>query len=334
MAPSAQDIDTILNRSGGRWPLPNDTRNGDTKHFHVNGKTTPSHQPVVSGLNRHSTRHAPLPRASLLRSTADEELHDLICVGFGPASLSIAIALHDRLLESGSAFVPKTCFLEKQSGFAWHSGMLIPGSKMQISFMKDLATLRNPRSEFTFLNYLQTHDRLVHFANLGTFLPARLEFEDYMRWCASYFTDVVNYETEVLDITASHTDSESGKVDSFIVRSKNVKTGDITVRRARHVVVAAGGKPKLPYNFPDDPRVLHTSAYCTNIHNVLPDSSRDYRIAVVGSGQSAAEIFHDLPNKYPNAKVMLIMRDSALRPSDDSPLSVNITICPFPLFFS
>lgn len=32
-----------------------------------------------------------------LRSTPQDELHDLLCVGFGPASLAIAIALHDAL---------------------------------------------------------------------------------------------------------------------------------------------------------------------------------------------------------------------------------------------
>ncbi|EZF30464.1 L-ornithine N(5)-monooxygenase [Trichophyton mentagrophytes] len=259
----------------------------------------------------------------LLPSVSDDELHDLICVGFGPASLAIAIALHDRLLETAHSpditTVPKICFLEKQSNFAWHSGMLLPGSKMQISFIKDLATIRNPRSEFTFLNYLQVHDRLLDFANLGTFLPARIEFEDYMKWCASKFANLVRYGTEVLDVTPSEVDPLTGKVHSFTVRSKNLETGEVTTRKARHVVVAIGGKPNIPAEFPTNSRIIHSSAYCTTLPSLLNNTLKEYSIAVAGSGQSAAEIFHDLQKRYPNAKTSLIMRDSALRPSDDSP---------------
>ncbi len=71
----------------------------------------------------------------------DKALYDLVCVGFGPASLAIAIALHDAK-EAGTPFLsgahPKIRFLEKQSSFAWHAGMLLPGAKMQITFIKDL----------------------------------------------------------------------------------------------------------------------------------------------------------------------------------------------------
>ncbi|EGE03629.1 L-ornithine 5-monooxygenase [Trichophyton equinum CBS 127.97] len=233
----------------------------------------------------------------LLPSVSDDELHDLICVGFGPASLAIAIALHDRLLETAHSpditTVPKVCFLEKQSNFAWHSGMLLPGSKMQISFIKDLATIRNPRSEFTFLNYLQVHDRLLDFANLGTFLPARIEFEDYMKWCASKFANLVRYGTEVLDVTPSEVDPLTGKVHLL------------------HSKYSSGIPNKLKnYSFI---RLLH------HLPSLLNNTLKEYSIAVAGSGQSAAEIFHDLQKRYPNAKPSLIMRDSALRPSDDSP---------------
>jgi L-ornithine N5-oxygenase len=39
----------------------------------------------------------------------------------------------------------------------------------------------------------------------------------------------------------------------------------------------------------------------------------------VGSGQSAAEIFNDLQSRYPNSRTTLVIKDTALRPSDDSP---------------
>jgi L-ornithine N5-oxygenase len=263
---------------------------------------------------------------SLLHSSPSDEMHDLLCVGFGPASLAIGIALHDAMdpaLNSNApaGFKPKVCFLERQKQFAWHSGMLVPGSRMQISFIKDLATLRDPRSSFTFLNYLHSKDRLIHFTNLGTFLPARMEFEDYMRWCAQRFENVVSYGEEVVEVVpGSKTD---GKVDFFIVRSRNTETGESSSRRARKVVVALGGKAKMPPGFPQDQRIIHSSKYCTTLPSVLKDETKLYNIAVVGSGQSAAEIFHDLQRRYPNSRTTLILRDTALRPSDDSPLYVD-----------
>lgn len=47
-------------------------------------------------------------------------------------------------------------FLEQQPRFGWHRGMLIDNATMQVSFLKDLVTLRNPTSGFSFLCYLQS----------------------------------------------------------------------------------------------------------------------------------------------------------------------------------
>ena len=268
----------------------------------------------------------PSEASPLLNSTPHDELHDLVCVGFGPASLAISIALHDALdpalnrPASKTNWRPKICFLERQKQFAWHSGMLVPGSKMQISFMKDLATMRDPRSSFTFLNYLHQKNRLIHFTNLSTFLPARLEFEDYMRWCATKFSNLVAYGEEVTEVIPHQVGLNGSVVDSFIVRSRNVETGLVTSRTARKVVIAIGGNAKMPPGIPQDPRIMHSSKYCTTLPAMLTNETKPYNIAVLGSGQSAAEIFHDLQRRYPNSRTTLVMRDTALRPSDDSPL--------------
>ena len=264
---------------------------------------------------RNQVEHHDIP----LSAEADEVL-DLICIGFGPASLAIAIALKER----NDTFYgpnPRVSFLERQAQFAWHSGMQLPGAKMQISFLKDLATPRNPQSRFSFLNYLYRQDRLNQFINLGTFLPTRLEYEDYLRWCASYFEKqgIVSYDQEVVEVSPNIT-SPNSKVGQFRVVSRDSKTGDVSVRVARHVVIAVGGKPMLPKEFPvDHPAVIHSSRYSTKVSDALPDTMKPYHIAVVGSGQSAAEIFNDLPSRYPNAKVTLIIKGTSLRPSDDSP---------------
>ena len=277
------------------------------------------------------------PRESFMELTTDtsvedvqqmslsmEEPYDLVCIGFGPASLAIAVALHDQLEEKtqsadGLTSEPRILYLEKQAEFGWHKGMLLPGSKMQISFLKDLATLRNPRSKFTFINYLKEKKRLVQFSNLGTFLPSRLEFEDYLRWCAGQFSSVVKYGHVVNKVSPAK--SANGQVSMFEISSQNITAWEANPTiKARHVVIGIGGKPAVPALFlKDSPRVVHSSQYCSQLPSQLSNKSRSYHIAVVGGGQSAAEIFNDLHSRFPNAQTTMIVRDTALRPSDDSP---------------
>ncbi len=82
--------------------------------------------------------------------------YDVLGVGFGPANLSIAIALEEQAKDKGLSY----CFLEQKPHFEWHGGMLLDGTRMQISCLKDLVTLRNPTSPYSFVNYLHTKDRL------------------------------------------------------------------------------------------------------------------------------------------------------------------------------
>ncbi len=294
------------------------------------------HFPPEGQAQRPSSMRARPPEHSSMEQTDPEALHDLVCVGFGPASLAIAVALEDTLTSPAlpAKFShlrdepPKVAFLERQPHFSWHEGMLLPDARMQINFIKDLATLRNPRSEFTFVNYLHHQGRLVHFTNLGTFFPLRLEYQDYMRWCAERFGNVAHYGQEVLEILPEDQKID-GKVEVFTVKSRERASGRIRTWRARHVVVAVGGKPKLPEVFPrDHPRVVHSSQYLKALPTVLHDRDGRHRVVVIGGGQSAAEIFNDLQTRYPNCTSSLVIKGAALKPSDDSPLygSCNI-IC-------
>ncbi|KAM3442845.1 hypothetical protein NHJ13734_002169 [Beauveria thailandica] len=279
---------------------------------------------VQNGAN---SRVKPIQRSSHLVAADLDGEFDLICVGFGPASLSVAIALHDTLAEGkklrpdGSS--PKVLFLEKQTRFAWHAGMLLPGAKMQISFIKDLATLRDPRSHFTFLNYLHQHDRLVDFTNLSTFLPARVEYEDYMRWCSAHFEHLAQYDHEVVSVTPAVKKADAVKL--FAVEARNNVNGQVQTFRGRNVMLATGGKPSFPKSFPvKHPRILHSSQYAYMVPQILTDKNAAYKVVVVGAGQSAAEIFHNIQNLYPNSSTQLVMRQEFLKPSDDSPFVNSI----------
>lgn len=271
-----------------------------------------------------NTLHLPRSIGTPLSSSSAETL-DLLCIGFGPASLAIAITLHDAFSPTSPGTKPKTLFLEKQPQFAWHAGMQLPGAKMQISFMKDLATPRDPRSKFTFTNYLFTQGRLNQFINLGTFLPTRVEYEDYLRWCARHFEreGKVAYGMEVQSVSPS-SHSPSGKVTSWEVSARDA-SGNVVVRKAKHIVIAVGGKPVIPACMQGLKHVAHSSQFATTIGNIEErerglERGRKPKFAVVGSGQSAAEIFNDLWSRFPDSEVKLVIRGASLRPSDDSPL--------------
>jgi L-ornithine N5-oxygenase len=251
---------------------------------------------------------------------SSDELLDLLCIGFGPASLAIAIALND--IQALLSPPPKVLFLEKQPHFAWHAGMQLPGARMQISFLKDLATPRNPRSKFTFINYLFEKGRLNQFINLSTFLPTRVEFEDYLRWCAEHFEKEgrVGYGMEVESVRPGEKNSE-GKVMSWEITALDTRTGNSVTRRARHVVIAVGGRPVVPQNMQGLKHVAHSSQFASTITQIQQrEEGTKLRFAVIGSGQSAAEIFNDLWERFPDAEVNLVIRGASLRPSDDSPL--------------
>lgn len=284
------------------------------------GSSAPDLIPVdgVNGITNGAIPDDQFPQSQYIKPTQSDDLHDLICVGFGPASLAIAIALHDTMEAGNMAESPKVLFLEKQSQFAWHAGMLLPGARMQISFIKDLASLRDPRSHFTFLNYLHKNDRLVQFTNLSTFLPARVEYEDYLRWCARHFNNVVKYQNEVVSVAPV---PGEGPLKTFTVTSRDNSTGAISTYRAKNVIVAVGGQASIPKPLPaQNPRVIHSSQYASLVPKILSDASKPYRVAVVGAGQSAAEIFNNVQNLYPNSKTYMVMRSEFLKPSDDSPL--------------
>ncbi|BES72575.1 lysine N(6)-hydroxylase/L-ornithine N(5)-oxygenase family protein [Marinobacter nanhaiticus D15-8W] len=241
-------------------------------------------------------------------------IHDYVGVGFGPSNLALAIATQEFAQGVRS---PDVCFLERKPAFAWHEGMLIDGSTMQISFLKDLATLRNPQSRFTFINYLMEQGRLEDFINIQTFFPTREEYNDYLSWAASKFEDQVHYGQSVQSVEPL---IEGGKLTGMEVLSRD-KNGEIQRRRARNLVLGMGGEPQVPQAFEgiNDPRILHSSQYRGRIETLLADSGRRARVAVVGGGQSAAEIFEDITNRFPHVDASMILRGTALKPSDDSP---------------
>ncbi|MFA7942984.1 lysine N(6)-hydroxylase/L-ornithine N(5)-oxygenase family protein [Pseudomonas brenneri] len=259
----------------------------------------------------------------MTQAIASPAVHDLIGIGFGPSNLALAIALQEREKAQGKLDV---LFLDKQADYRWHGNTLVSQSELQISFLKDLVTLRNPTSPYSFVNYLKAHGRLVDFINLGTFYPCRMEYNDYLRWVAGQFTEQSRYGEEVLAIEPI---LHQQQVEALRVISRDAQ-GEQLVRTARSVVVSAGGTPRIPEAFKalkDDGRVFHHSQYLSRMAQQPCVEGKPMRIAIIGGGQSAAEAFIDLNDSFPSVQVDIILRGSALKPADDSPF-VNEVFSP------
>ncbi|OII69342.1 ornithine monooxygenase [Streptomyces sp. CC77] len=230
---------------------------------------------------------------------------DVLGVGFGPANLSLAIALQEDLPQK-NAF-----FLEAAPDPVWQGGLLLDGSNMQNHPNRDLVTLRNPRSRYSFLNYLFEQGRLIEHLNLPMEFPLRKEYAQYIDWATRQFRPQVAFGTRATDIAVAETDGAAEYV---------VTCADGTQHRARSLVVGTGRTPYVPGPFAslDTPQVCHLTRYLPTVRE-LTEPPRS--IAVVGGSQSAVEITLDLARRFPQAKIVNYVRKFGLRLKDTSPFS-------------
>ena len=133
--------------------------------------------------------------------------------------------------------------MEKKGQFSWHRGMLLEGATMQVAFLKDLVTLRNPLSPYSFVAYLHHRNRLIDFINHKVIYPTRIEFHDYLEWCAGEMASMVDYGHEVI---SARPVEEAGLITHFEVIARDVAGGELVVRSARNLVVAPGLQAACP----------------------------------------------------------------------------------------
>jgi lysine N6-hydroxylase len=227
------------------------------------------------------------------------DIFDLVGVGVGPANLSLA-ALADACPGL------RAHFLETKPDFQWHRGMMLPSATIQVSYLKDLVTLVDPTSRYSFLNYLASHGRLYRFLVAGRETCSRREFELYYRWVADQLrtiswdcrVDQVKLERNLLTVT-----SNDGRRWASLA-----------------LVVGSGRIPVLPKAVEKlrGPTVLHSSEFCS----ANPDVA-DRDVLVVGAGQSSAEIVLHLisdESRLPRSVTWMSKRLNFL-PLDDSPFT-------------
>ncbi|MCY0920876.1 MULTISPECIES: lysine N(6)-hydroxylase/L-ornithine N(5)-oxygenase family protein [unclassified Streptomyces] len=244
-------------------------------------------------------------------------IHDLIGIGFGPSNVAMAIALSEHNARVGRQEAVTAHFFEQQPRFGWHRGMLIDDATMQVSFMKDLVTLRNPTSEYSFLCYLQSKGRLIDFVNHKNLFPLRVEFHDYLEWAAAKVDDMVSYGHQVVSVEPVERD---GVVEYLDVTARS---GDeVVVHRARNLVIGTGLRPVMPEGVERTERVWHNSDLLSKVEGLEGDEPT--RFVVVGAGQSAAENVAYLHRRFPQAEVCAVFSRYGYSPADDSSFANRI----------
>ncbi|ENW04934.1 acinetoferrin biosynthesis monooxygenase AcbB [Acinetobacter beijerinckii] len=201
---------------------------------------------------------------------------DFIGIGLGPFNLSLA-----GLLQNKSSL--NYLFFEQKAQFDWHAGMQLPNTVLQVPFMADLVSMVDPTSPFSFLNYLRHQQRLYKFYFLEQPHIPRCEYNHYCQWVAEQL-DCIEYQSRVLRIEPQ---TIGFKV---VVESNGVQQSYL----CRHLVIGSGNVPYLPECLAKIQKIrpqqcLHSAQYMTHA-----DTDLHGDVVVLGSGQSAAEVFIDL----------------------------------------
>jgi len=229
---------------------------------------------------------------------------ELLAIGAGPSNLALAIALE----ELGPADLARnSVIIERNNSIKWQPGLLVPWTRSQVSFLKDLVTPRNPCSTFSFLNYLHAVGRLDDFTNMGSFTPYRIEISGYLNWVADSLTKVRIELGQACSSIEPRRDPQ-GTLTGWFTR-----LSDGSSISSRYLVIGAGRDPYVPPAFGGVPagRLIHSAHYRQRVATL--SRQLPYRIAVVGGAQSAAEMFKALQDDLPNSDIAWVMRSSGLR---------------------
>jgi lysine N6-hydroxylase len=227
----------------------------------------------------------------------EHEPFDLAGIGIGPANLSIA-ALLTRWREV------RARFYDRRPEFQWHVGLMFPEAYLQVSYLKDLVSLADPTSPYSFLNFLFSTKRLYRFINAAFPRVRRREFNQYLRWVCNQLS-TLEFARNVEEVTFD---------GDFVLHLGGDRV------RARNLVLGTGAVPYVPDCVkPHRAKgVFHASDFL--LSGIEP---KGQRIAVVGGGQTGAEVLMALlanSDRLPR-EVCWISRRANFLPLDESPFA-------------
>lgn len=229
-------------------------------------------------------------------------IHDVIGIGFGPSNIAVAIAMQE------SGYAGRALFLEQSATAQWQREMLLDGSDIQNNPVRDLITPVNPRSQYSFINYLHSTDQLIGYLNVGTHYPLRKLYARYIKWVAAHFDNVRYGEA----VTALNMREEAGELLWEVTTS-------CASYLCRNVLLGTGRNLNIPRELAGSRFVRHLTHYAGAIDQ-LPAGAA---VAVLGASQSAVEILLDLHAKgFP--EIHALHRSFSFRLKDTSPFSDEV----------
>lgn len=240
-----------------------------------------------------------------------QKIYDLIGIGLGPFNLSL-----NALLDSKKEEVDYL-FLEKNEEFAWHEGMILDGTTLQVPFMADLVTMVDPTSPYTYLNYLAEKGRLFNFYFYESFFIPRKDYNNYCKWAAKKMGNI-NYNSEVRNIEL---------LDGLYHISIEGKETLI----AKNISVGVGSSPFIPEALKkvESENIFHNAHF-----KYKEESLKNKSVVVIGSGQSAAECVLSLLNARDNYKDLYwVTRSNGFFPMEYSKLGLEYFSSDYTDFF-
>lgn len=234
-----------------------------------------------------------------MREDRPVQRFDVVGIGVGPSNLSLA-----ALAQPVDGLTSR--FYEVKPHFQWHPGLMLPEAELQVSIFKDLVTLVDPTSDFSFLNFLVHEGRVFRALVANGLSCSRREFEEYYRWVAGQIP-AIRWGQRVKSVSLGD--------GCFEVACEG---GEVT--RATALSLASGQEPHVPeFAAPLRGRqVLHGS----DIMKVRPETG-GRRVMVVGAGQSGAEVVNYLLSGESGLPASLTWVSSRVgfQPIDDSPFT-------------
>ena len=224
---------------------------------------------------------------------------DLAGLGIGPFNLSIAALLTE---------VPecKAAFFDQKAGFNWHPGMLLPGVRLQTSYLKDLVTGVSPTNNFSFLNYLVKKRRFYQFLSAELTAISRKEYADYLTWVSDQLHSL-NFGHGI--------EAVSFEEDQFILELSNGEK-----HAAKNICLGTGKQPYVP-----DCAKEHLGQNCFHAIGIaLKDLDlNNKKVAIIGGGQTGAEILETILDRRwgEPTDVSWVSRRQNFEPLDESPFT-------------
>jgi len=212
--------------------------------------------------------------------------YDLIGIGIGPFNLGMA-----ALCQPVSSL--NCLFFDQSSEFDWHPGMMIANTTLQVPFLADLVLPVDPTSPYTFVNYLKEIQQLFKFCIKEENFLTRKEYNNYCKWVAAQLTSChFGYKVKTVNY---HPERSCYEVQVIRLADKSEK-----IFFTKRLVLGMGTKPYVPEFAKGllSEKVFHNSNYLYNRQYVLNLPS----VTVVGSGQSAGEVFYDLLQQTDSAR--------------------------------